>query len=211
MAYLLDTNIISELQKGARAHPSVQGWFAQTPYEALFLSVLVIGELQQGIARLRRRDTTQANRLAEKLQSLESSFQDRILPITTPIARRWADNNVPDPLPLIDGLLAATAQEHGLILVTRNVRDVAPSGVATLNPFEQTAYTPRLPSWRQAFMPPPLSEEMPDRDLPETCARPRSASFLKPRPRPCIGRSPSCSVFVARCLALSARPFPPAI
>ena len=117
----------------------MQGWFAQTPYEALFLSVLVIGELQQGIARLRRRDTTQANRLAEKLQSLESSFQDRILPITTPIARRWADNNVPDPLPLIDGLLAATAQEHGLILVTRNVRDVAPSGVATLNPFEQTA------------------------------------------------------------------------
>ena len=139
MTYLLDTNIISELQKGARAHPSVQGWFAQTPYEALFLSVLVIGELQQGIARLRRRDTTQANRLAEKLQGLESSFQDRILPITTPIARRWADNNVPDPLPLIDGLLAATAQEHGLILVTRNVRDVAPSGVATLNPFEQTA------------------------------------------------------------------------
>ena len=84
-------------------------------------------------------DLTWASRLAEKLRILESSFQNRILPITMPIARRWADNNVPDPLPLIDGLLAATAQEHDLIFVTRNVRDVAPSGVATLNPFEQTA------------------------------------------------------------------------
>ena len=137
MAYLLDTNIISELQKGARATPSVQAWFAQASYGDLFLSVLIIGELQQGIARLRRRDAPQASRLAEKLRTLESTFQDRILPITTPIAKRWAENNVPNPLPLVDGLLAATAQEHGLVLVTRNTRDVAPSGVATLNPFEK--------------------------------------------------------------------------
>ena len=137
MAYLLDTNIISELQKGARATSSVQDWFAQASYGDLFLSVLIIGELQQGIARLRRRDAPQAGRLAEKLRTLESTFQDRILPITTPIAKRWAENNVPNPLPLVDGLLAATAQEHGLILVTRNTRDVAPSGVATLNPFEK--------------------------------------------------------------------------
>jgi len=77
--------------------------------------VLVIGELQLGISRLHRRDAPQANRLAEKLRTLESAFQDRILPITTPIAKRWAQNNVPNPLPLVDGLLAATAQEHGLI------------------------------------------------------------------------------------------------
>ncbi|RCN59075.1 type II toxin-antitoxin system VapC family toxin [Acidiferrobacter thiooxydans] len=137
MAYLLDTNIISELQKGARATSSAQDWFAQASYGDLFLSVLIIGELQQGIARLRRRDAPQTSRLAEKLRTLESTFQDRILPITTPIAKRWAENNVPNPLPLVDGLLAATAQEHGLILVTRNTRDVAPSGVATLNPFEK--------------------------------------------------------------------------
>ncbi|MHB1608070.1 MAG: PIN domain-containing protein [Acidiferrobacter thiooxydans] len=64
-------------------------------------------------------------------------FRIESCPITTPIAKRWAENNVPNPLPLVDGLLAATAQEHGLILVTRNTRDVAPSGVATLNPFEK--------------------------------------------------------------------------
>ncbi len=67
MAYLLDTNIISELQKGARATSSVQAWFAQASYRGLFLSVLVIGELQQGMARLRPRDAPQASRLAEKL------------------------------------------------------------------------------------------------------------------------------------------------
>ncbi len=61
MVDLLDTNIISKLQKGVRTHPSVQTWFAHIPYEALFLSVLVIGELEQGIARLRRRDAAQAN------------------------------------------------------------------------------------------------------------------------------------------------------
>lgn len=136
MAYLLDSNIISELQKGARATPSVQAWFTKASYGDLFLSVLVIGELQQGMARLCRRDAPQASRQAEKLRSLEPTFQDRILPIKTPIAKPWAENKVPNPLPLVDGLLAATTQEHGLILVTRNTRDVAPSGIATLNPFE---------------------------------------------------------------------------
>ena len=109
MAYLLDSNIISELQKGARAAPSVQAWFTKTSYEDLLLSLLVIGELQQGMGRLCRRDALQASRQAEKLRSLEPTFQDRILPIPTPIAKRWAENNVRKPLPLMDGLLAETA------------------------------------------------------------------------------------------------------
>ncbi len=136
MAYLLDTNILSELQKGEKAHKGVRAWFAGVDGEDCFLSVLVIGELHQGIQRLQRRDATQAAHLSNRLQTLESTFADRILPVTLPIAKRWAENNVPNPLPVIDGFLAATAQEHELVLVTRNVRDVAPSGVSVLNPFE---------------------------------------------------------------------------
>lgn len=136
MAYLLDTNIISELQKGEKAHKGVRAWFAKVDGEDCFLSILVIGELHQGICRLQRRDATQAKHLASRLQTLESEFADRILPVTLPIAKRWAENNVPNPLPVIDGLLAATAQEHNLVLVTRNLKDVAPSGVPVFNPFE---------------------------------------------------------------------------
>jgi predicted nucleic acid-binding protein len=136
MAYLIDTNVISELQKGGKANSSVYKWFESVRGAECFLSVLVIGELHQGIERLRRRDEAQSVRLSNKLQILEQDYGDRILPITLRIAKRWAENNVPNPLPVIDGFLAATAQEYGLVLVTRNVKDVASSGVAVLNPFE---------------------------------------------------------------------------
>ena len=135
MGYLIDTNILSELQKGSRCDVSVQRWYAATDGEELFLSVLVIGEIRLGIERLRRRDAVQSVRLEQKLLSVETLMAGRILPVTQAIAERWGRLNAPDPLPVIDGLLAATALEHDLTLVTRNVRDVERSGVHLLNPF----------------------------------------------------------------------------
>ncbi len=135
MGYLIDTNVLSELQKGSRCHPSVRAWYAATDNGELFLSVLVIGEIRQGMERLRRRDVVQATRLEQKLLAVETLMAGRILPVNQAIAERWGRLNVPDPLPVIDGLLAATALVHGLILVTRNVRDVERSGVRWLNPF----------------------------------------------------------------------------
>ncbi|MDP1666173.1 MAG: type II toxin-antitoxin system VapC family toxin [Methylobacter sp.] len=135
MGYLIDTNILSELQKGGRCNADVQRWYAATDGDEFFLSVLVIGEIRLGIERLRRRDAVQSVRLEQKLLAVETLMAGRILPVTQAIAERWGRLNVPDPLPVIDGLLAATALEQDLILVTRNVRDVERSGVRLLNPF----------------------------------------------------------------------------
>ncbi|WP_366760497.1 type II toxin-antitoxin system VapC family toxin [uncultured Thiodictyon sp.] len=105
----------------------------------LNVSVLVVGEVRRGIERLRRRDPQQATRLEERLRQLQCSMTGRILPVSLAIADRWGRINVPNPFPVVDGLLAATALEHDLILVTRNVRDVERSGVRLLNPFADEA------------------------------------------------------------------------
>jgi toxin FitB len=135
MGYLIDTNVISESQKGNRANAGVREWYDTVDQGELFLSVLVIGELRQGIERLKRRDAIQASRLEERLVAVEVLMAGQILPITQAIADRWGRINSPDKLPVIDGLLAATALEYDLILVTRNVRDVERSGVRLFNPF----------------------------------------------------------------------------
>lgn len=135
MSYLLDTNVVSELRKGERANERVRAWFETVDDQALWLSVLVIGEIRRGIERLRRRDAATADRLELWLAQLSELHHDRILPVTRPIAEVWGRLNVPDPLPVVDGLLAATALVHGLTLVTRNVRDVARTPVPLLDPF----------------------------------------------------------------------------
>lgn len=135
MGFLIDTNILSEIQKGERADVGVKTWYANCNPDDLFLSVLVVGEIRQGIERLRRRDPAQAERLEQRLADVLYMMQGRVLPITESIAQRWGSINSPDPLPVIDGLLAATALEYKLTLVTRNVRDVKRSGVLFLNPF----------------------------------------------------------------------------
>ncbi|NEX19399.1 type II toxin-antitoxin system VapC family toxin [Thiorhodococcus mannitoliphagus] len=137
MGYLIDTNIWSELQKGDRTNPGVRRWYETVHARELYFSVLVIGEVRCGIERLRRRDAPQAERLEPRLAELSAKVSARILPISTPIAERWGRINVPDPLPVVDGLLAATALEHDLVLVTRNVRDVERTEVRLLNPFEE--------------------------------------------------------------------------
>jgi toxin FitB len=135
MSYLVDTNVVSELRKGARCDTRVAAWFASTQDDELFLSVLVVGEIQRGIEQVRRRDTRSAAGLGRWLAQITRAYGDRILPITLPIARLWGRLGTPDPLPTVDGLLAATALHHDLVLVTRNVKDVARTGAQLMNPF----------------------------------------------------------------------------
>ena len=135
MGFLIDTNVLSELRKKERANPGVQHWFAGVAGESLYLSVLIVGEVRNGIERLRRRDPAAADNLERWLTKVQTDMAGKILPVTTNIADRWGRLNAPDPLPVIDSLLAATALEHDLILVTRNVDDVKRTDVKLLNPF----------------------------------------------------------------------------
>jgi len=138
--FLLDTNVIYELVT-PRPEPSVTQWVEGTDETSLHLSVLTLGEIRKGIVGL-----PQARRRAELEnwlnQGLRSRFAGRILPIDANVADRWGhvaaharSRNI--PLPVIDALLAATALEHNLTLVTRNIRDVAGVGVSVLNPWEK--------------------------------------------------------------------------
>ena len=138
MAYLLDTNVVSELRKGDRCAPAVRAWFTSLEEGDAYLSVLVVGEIERGIERIRKRDRKSAARLRRWLSSVCTEFDDRILPITLPIARAWGKLGAPNPIPTVDGLLAATAHVHGLILATRDTRHLATLDVEWVNPFEST-------------------------------------------------------------------------
>jgi toxin FitB len=135
LSYLLDTNVISELRKGERANPSVASWFSGVADEEIFLSVLTIGEIRRGIENVRRRDPDSATALDGWLARLNEIHRERIVPVDRPIAEEWGRMNVPDPLPVVDGLLAATARILGLTLVTRNTADVEGTGIELLDPF----------------------------------------------------------------------------
>lgn len=134
--YLLDTNVFSELRK-PNPDAGVRRWLASVANEHLFLSVLVLGELRHGLALKRRKDPTAAAKLAAWIEQVETLHRARILRIDRRVARLWAELGIPDPIPPIDGLLAATALRHDLPLVTRNTRDVARTGARVLNPFDR--------------------------------------------------------------------------
>jgi len=135
VSYLLDTNVISEIRK-SNPNAGVSDWLAEAESDELHLSVLVVGEIRQGIERLRRRgDRKQADLFERWLAVLRDEFADRLLPISVPIAERWGILNAAQPLPAIDGLLAATALEHDLTLVTRDTETLAGSGTRLLNPW----------------------------------------------------------------------------
>ena len=134
--YLLDTNIISEIRKGPRCHPNVAAWYSNLEEESLYLSVLVLGEIRKGIEGLRDRDAGKANELDLWLEQLQTSFQSQILPVDTAISQEWGRLSSLHTVPVIDGLLAATATAHRLVLVTRSTRDFADLGIRLLNPFE---------------------------------------------------------------------------
>jgi predicted nucleic acid-binding protein len=135
LSYLLDTNVISELRKGERADAQLRAWFSEVADEEIYLSVLTIGEIRRGIENVRRRDPKSAAALDSWLARLGEAHRDRILPIDRVITEEWGRMNVPDPLPVVDGLLAATAKVAGLTFATRNVADVESSGVELVDPF----------------------------------------------------------------------------
>jgi predicted nucleic acid-binding protein len=135
MSYLLDTNVVSELRKGKHANVKVRAWFGAVDDAAVYLSVLVIGELRQGIEGIRRRDAATAAQLERWLGELVQRHAERVLPVDAAVADRWGRLNVPDPVPVVDGMLAATALVHSLTLVSRNIRDVRRTGVRHLDPF----------------------------------------------------------------------------
>ena len=135
MAYLLDTNVLSELRKGRRANPEVLGWAEACRRDAHYISVLALGEVRQGIERLRGRERSRREELEGWLERLGREYEDTILGVTREVADRWGRLGAVRPLPVIDGLLAATALEHGLTLATRNVRDFQGTGVRVENPF----------------------------------------------------------------------------
>ena len=137
--YLLDTNIVSELRpsRSHRPHAQVAAWAASVTDEQLFLSVIVLLELQIGVLRKERTDPEQAGVLRRWLeQQVLPTFVAHILPVDTEVALRCAALMVPDPRSYRDALIAATALVHGLTVVTRNVRDFQATGVRILNPWQ---------------------------------------------------------------------------
>lgn len=137
MSYLLATNVVSELGKRAPDR-HVLAWFEGTSSADLFLSVLTLGEIRLGIERLRKTDAGRAVALEHWLTGLCSAYQDRIVAIDATIAD--ASARFMGPVPVIDGLLAATASVRSWTLVTRNTADLATCGVRLLNPFENRQY-----------------------------------------------------------------------
>ncbi len=135
MGFLIDTNVLSELRKGKNANVGVRNWFETISDDQLYISVLTLGEIRQGIEQIKRRDVQAAAALEVWLTQIKAESMNLVLPVTQEITDRWGIINVPDKMPAIDGLLAATALIHDLTLVTRNIRDVERSGVKLYNPF----------------------------------------------------------------------------
>ena len=136
MNFLIDTNIISEIRKGATCDRNVAAWYASIDDGDLYLSVLVTGEIRKGIELLRRRDQAKAAALEAWLSELHATFGDRVLPIDRAVTDEWGRMSALRPVPVIDSLLAATAKANRMTLVTRNDADVAGLGANLLNPFQ---------------------------------------------------------------------------
>lgn len=136
--FLLDTNVVSELRKIrlGRADANVARWADSVDAADLYLSAITVQELEIGVLLAQRRDPQQGAIFRTWLdRQVLPAFAGRILPVDTAVARRSAGLHVPDPRPLSDGLIAGTALVHGMTVVTRNVGDFAPMGVALLNPW----------------------------------------------------------------------------
>jgi len=136
LSWLLDTDVLSELRKGERGAAAVRRWMEAHRDDEHFTSVLVLGKIRRGIESRRERDPEAAAHLDDWLRRIETDFASRILPVDAEVADRWGRLNVPDPIPAVDGLLAATALVHELTLVTRNVRDFDRTGVERVDPFD---------------------------------------------------------------------------
>ncbi len=136
MPFLLDTNILSELRKGARCDPNVSNWAAKECAQAHYISVLSLGEICKGIELLRKKSPADCIPLEIWLQKLQSDYANCTIAITAEVAGRWGELSALRPLPVVDSLLAATALEHGLTLATRNTKDFDGLGISIVNPFQ---------------------------------------------------------------------------
>lgn len=138
--YLLDTNVVSELRKvrAGKADPNVAAWAESVAVPSLYLSAITVQELEIGVLLLERRDPTQGAILRAWLENhVMPAFVDRILSVDAAVARRSARLHIPDPRPLRDTFIAATALVHGMTVVTRNVADFEATGLLLLNPWER--------------------------------------------------------------------------
>jgi toxin FitB len=135
VSYLLDTNVVSEFRKKAPDAGALK-WLDSVRSSQLYVSALVIGELRKGIERIAGQDPKQAAALDDWCQGLVRGFADRIVPVTQDIAEVWGRLSAPAPLPVVDGLMAATALVHDWTLVSRNTKHVERTGARLLNPFD---------------------------------------------------------------------------
>jgi toxin FitB len=134
LMYLLDTDVLSELRRG-RKNRNVVAWISQVAAADFYLSVVTIGEIELGIARQCVRNPGFAQELTAWLEVTLRAYGERILPLTVGIARRWGRLAAQLGNKQLDLAIAATALEHGLTVVTRNVCDFEPTGVKVINPF----------------------------------------------------------------------------
>jgi|SRR5690625_712814 len=140
MMYVLDTNVVSELRKVrlGKADLNLAAWSETVDAAALFISVITILELEQGVVGIERKDAARGAILRSWLdQQVLPEFAGRILPVDTAVAQRCARLHVPDKRGERDTLIAATALVHGMVVVTRNVADFEPTGVQTINPWSK--------------------------------------------------------------------------
>ena len=138
---LLDTNVISELRKvrSGKADPQVVRWAQRQDATDLYLSVITVQELEIGVLLAERRDPVHGAPLRRWLdEQVLPAFADRILPVNQAVSLKSASLHVPDPKPIRDGLIAATALVHGMTVVTRNVADFKGTGVLILNPWSDS-------------------------------------------------------------------------
>ncbi len=136
--FLLDTNVVSELRKvrAGRADARVAAWAGGVDAADLYLSVISLQELEIGVRLAERRDPAQGAVLRTWLdEHVVPAFDGRVLVVDAAVAQRSARLRVPNPRPLRDGLIAATALVHGMTVVTRNASDFTPTGVPTLDPW----------------------------------------------------------------------------
>ena len=144
MSYLLDTNALSELRKGSKCNVLVRRWAKANARRDHYISVLSIGEIRKGIEILRRKSPAQCLVFENWLESLQVQYSDTILPVSEEVAEVWGRLNAVRDLPVIDGLIAATAMVFRLTIVTRNTSDF-PEAVKIINPWNDAGGTPDLP------------------------------------------------------------------
>lgn len=135
--FLLDTNVLSELRKGNRCDPAVLAWVQGSVSADLFVSVLVLGEIRQGIERIRMRDQNQARALDRWLKSIPAEFAGQILPVDERVADQWGRLGLRQPVPTLDAFLAATALVHDLTVVSRDENGFRNTGARVINPFSK--------------------------------------------------------------------------